>query len=96
VKPYEGPEPTNVTQRDVAVGDGDGKRDIKRPYIISQGINPGSDSKWGVYEVKLNGSLRRICSKFLPLRETKEQSESDLMDWLTQNPDRWFAYFDAK
>ena len=49
-------------------------------YIISQGI--GSDGPWGVYERKPNGSLRRICSRYLPLRPTREESERDLTAWL--------------
>lgn len=53
-------------------------------YFVSTGISGGNPAnrKWATYERKPNGSLRRVKSKYLPLRATKEEAEEDLAEWL--------------
>ena len=53
-------------------------------YTVTQGINPDPDSKWFTAEVKPNGNMRRVSSKHLPLRETREEAEDDLVLWLAR------------
>lgn len=49
--------------------------------FVGQGIG-GPNGSWATYERKANGSLRRVKSKYLPERETKEEAERDLYAWL--------------
>lgn len=51
-------------------------------YYISNGL-PGS-TKWATYIRKPNGSLKRVKSKYLPLRETPREALEDLDIWLAQ------------
>lgn len=53
---------------------------LQHVFVVSQGI--GSDGPWMVFEKKPNGSLRRITSRYLPERKTKEEAEEDLKKWL--------------
>ena len=53
-----------------------------RRYIVTQGISPRPDDLWFAAEVKLSGSMRRVSSKYLPLRATREEAEADLVQWL--------------
>lgn len=48
--------------------------------FISDGISDGK--LWGTFERKPNGRLRRIKSKFLPMRPTREEAKADLLTWL--------------
>lgn len=48
---------------------------------VGQGIG-GPDGQWATYQRKPNGSSRRVVSKFLPLRDSKEDAERDLYVWL--------------
>lgn len=49
-------------------------------YTVTQGI--GSSGPWFVAARRPSGSLRRIVSKALPLRASREESERDLAAWL--------------
>lgn len=53
-------------------------------YTVTQGISPKPGAPWFVAEVKPNGSMRRVSSKHLPLRETREEAEDDLALWLAK------------
>lgn len=53
--------------------------DIEKLFI-SDGISDGK--QWGTFERKPNGSLRRIKSKYLPMRPTKEKAKADLAAYL--------------
>ena len=65
-------------------------------YTVTQGISPKPGAPWFVAEVKPNGSLRRICSKYLPLRETKEESEADLQNWLWHRPGTYWGVKESR
>lgn len=51
-----------------------------RPLVISRGIGGGS-GPWLVFEVRPNGSLRRVASSALPGRENPEETLHDLDEW---------------
>jgi len=54
-----------------------GYRDFMgRILFVSDGISNGSS--WMTFYNKPNGSLRRVNSKFLPIRETREAAQRDL------------------
>ncbi len=55
-------------------------------YVVSQGI--GSSGPWMVFERRPSGSLRRICSKALPIRASREEVQEDLRKWLEQKGPR--------
>jgi len=57
---------------------------IDHSLYVGQGIG-GPNGKWATYRRKPNGSSRRVVSKFLPPRDTKEEAERDLYVWL------WFV-----
>ncbi len=48
--------------------------------FISDGISNGGS--WGTYRHKANGSLKRVVSCHLPLRDSKPAAENDLANWL--------------
>lgn len=50
-------------------------------YVISDGLSHGKS--WGTYQRKPNGALRRVVSKWLPLRSTRKEA--------LDNFDRWIA-----
>lgn len=54
---------------------------LKR-YTVTQGISPKPGAPWFVAEVKPNGNMRRVSSKHLPLRATREEAENDLLKWI--------------
>jgi len=49
-------------------------------FVVSDGISKGE--KWATYSRTQSGSLYRIVSPALPLRDTKEEAEGDLLRWL--------------
>lgn len=49
-------------------------------YFVHTGLSKGE--YFGTYIRRQSGSLRRIISKALPLRQTREEAESDLRVWL--------------
>lgn len=49
-------------------------------YLISDGMSMGT--VWMTCVRRPSGSLRRIKSKYLPLRESKDEAEQDLLFWL--------------
>ena len=50
-------------------------------YFVHQGIG-GPAGSWATYTRKANGSLKRVVSKYLPERESREEAERDLYCWL--------------
>ncbi len=55
-------------------------------FIISDGISGGRT--WATYRRRSSGSLQRVKSPALPLRETREEAERDLLCWLARRPGR--------
>lgn len=53
-------------------------------YLISDGISNGRT--WGTYIRNPNGSLRRLCSHRLPLRDNPADAEADLRAWIAGGP----------
>ena len=53
-----------------------------RRYTVTQGLSPKPGDPWFTAEVKLNGSLRRINSDFLPLELARHDAEYNLVHWL--------------
>ncbi len=49
-------------------------------FIVSDGLSKGKT--WATYERKPNGVLRRVVSRYLPARKTREEAEADLDCWL--------------
>lgn len=47
-----------------------------RVLYVSPGLTNGST--WMTVYAKPNGSLKRVKSKWLPLRETREEAQADL------------------
>ena len=48
--------------------------------FVHYGISGG---QWfATFTRRHTGSLRRICSKDLPIRKTREEAEADLAKWL--------------
>jgi hypothetical protein len=47
-----------------------------RILFVGCGITDGTS--WMTFYSKLNGSLRRVNSKFLPIRSTRNQAQEDL------------------
>lgn len=45
-------------------------------------VHTGIGVKWATYRRKPSGSLQRVVSRYLPLRETREEAERDLYVWL--------------
>jgi hypothetical protein len=54
---------------------------FNQEFFVGQGIG-GPDGGWCTFIRKRSGSLKRVVSKFLPMRETKEEAERDLYVWL--------------
>lgn len=50
-----------------------------RVIFVSPGLTNGSN--WMTCYQKPNGSLRRVKSKFLPLRDCREKAQADLDRW---------------
>ena len=53
-------------------------------YTVTQGIGARPTDPWFTAHVKSNGNLRRVSSKHLPLRATREEAEDDLVLWLAR------------
>lgn len=53
----------------------------QRHLLVTQGIG-GDDGYWFTVERKPNGALRRVCSRALPYRMTRDEAERDLAIWL--------------
>ncbi len=49
-------------------------------YFVSDGISAGAT--WATYRRRPTGSLQRVKSPALPLRESREEAERDLAAWL--------------
>ncbi len=49
-------------------------------FIVSDGISKGET--WATYERMPNGTLRRVHSRYLPVRRNREEAEADLDHWL--------------
>lgn len=52
--------------------------DQDRLVFVSTGISGGDTVQWAAYRRKLNGCLQRIKTKFLPLRATQAEAQTDL------------------
>lgn len=52
---------------------------VRPEYFVSDGISKGE--YWFTCYRRQNGALRRVCSKKLPIRATKEEAERDLDAW---------------
>lgn len=55
---------------------------FNQQFFVGQGIG-GPDGQWfTLYRKAPDGSTKRMVSKFMPMRETKEEAERDLYAWL--------------
>jgi hypothetical protein len=52
-------------------------------FFVSDGISGGK--AWATYTQKPNGALRRVVSKYLPVRASRDQAERDLRIWLNES-----------
>ena len=59
--------------------------DMGKTVKISSGISGGLS--WMSFRVKKSGSLQRVKSKHLPVRDTKEEAQTDLDRYASQM--RW-------
>lgn len=55
---------------------------LGRILFVSPGLTNGST--WMTCYVRENGSLKRVKSKFLPLRDSREAAQRDLDRWATE------------
>jgi len=55
---------------------------MSEDFFVSQGIGSGTDL-WMTFTRRPSGSLRRVSSPYLPMRETREEAERDLDKWLS-------------
>ena len=57
---------------------------LPRKFFVHTGIagSGGAPTTWGTYEHRTSRSLRRVVSKALPLRATREEAEADLAAWI--------------
>lgn len=53
--------------------------ELGRVLFVADGISGGK--WWATYYRKPSGSLKRLASKFLPLRESRLAAEADLRLW---------------
>lgn len=51
--------------------------------LVSDGISNGKT--WATYQRKPSGSLRRVCSKHLPLRNSRDEAEKDLKVYIARH-----------
>lgn len=55
-----------------------------RQYVVME-AQKGAD-KWGCFVREIDGSLRRLHSHHLPLRDAREEAVQDLRTWLDGTP----------
>lgn len=49
---------------------------LGRVLFVHDGLS--SDKRWGTFYRRDNGSLRRVCSPYLPMRADRADAEGDL------------------
>lgn len=48
-------------------------------------VHTGIGTKWATYRRITDKSIKRVVSKYLPQRETREEAERDLYCWICDN-----------
>lgn len=61
--------------------------DMGKTVKVSSGISHSPRLSWMSCRVKKSGSLQRVKSKSLPIRDTKEEAQADLNRYASQM--RW-------
>ena len=53
-------------------------------YFVHWNISIRKGEWWGTFALRSTGSLRRIVSVDLPMRQTRQEAEADLKNWLAK------------